>query len=384
MKIITTTHALEQFCQSAGKREFCCIDTEFIREHSFYSQLCLVQLATDESCAIIDPLAKGLDLTPLAHLLQNEKLTKILHAGQQDIEIFFTMFAQIPKPVFDTQIAAMVLGYGDSVSYINLVKGRLGLHLNKEQRFSDWSLRPLSDAQLNYALGDVTYLRDLYPAMKVELQNRGRDIWIEPEMQALLDPDQYRSNPEDAWQRLKPKNRKPAYLASLKAICAWREQQAQTRNMPRRRILKDETVQDIAQNRPRTLQAIGRLRSVSEGFSKSTQAKSLLEALTMALENIQDYAPLLPLKRNYPADIQATVSMLHMLLQIRCTAEQVCPRLVASNDDINQIATYGEKADIATLTGWRRTLFGEEALALRAGKITLRLSHGQLLAESIV
>jgi len=279
MKVITSTSDLIEFCDGAKDKEFLCVDTEFMRESTFYSQLCLIQAATSECEVIIDPLAEGMDLSPFLTLLMNEKITKVMHAARQDMEIFYMLCQAVPMPIFDTQIAAMALGFGDSVGYMALVKGRLNVNLDKGARFTDWSRRPLSDKQLHYAIGDVTHLRDLYPGMIEELKERGRLDWVMEEMKPQMDENLYTFEPENAWERLKVRNFKKPYLATLKAAAAWREREAISRDIPRRRVMKDDSLYDIALNKPTDLKALERLRSIPRGFEKSSKAKALVEAI---------------------------------------------------------------------------------------------------------
>jgi len=279
MKIITTTKGLKEFCQKAEDKDFICIDTEFMRESTFFSELCLIQIATDADEAIIDPLADGIDLTAFNALLTSPTLIKVMHAARQDMEIFYQMCQAVPAPIFDTQIAAMALGFGESIGYMALVKGRLGLNLDKGARFTDWSRRPLSDKQLNYALADVTHLRDLYPDMRQELRDKGRLGWIEEETAPQLNEELYNFNPENAWKRLKIRTHRRENLAVLKAAAAWREEQAIRRNIPRRRVLKDDGLYDIAQNKPTDIKALQKLRGIPKGFVNHRSIGSLIEKI---------------------------------------------------------------------------------------------------------
>ena len=383
MHVITTTQDLEDFCSAAASKPFICVDTEFMRESTFYSQLCLIQAATDDSEAIVDPLAEGLDLTPFLKLLMNDKITKVMHAARQDVEIFYALCDAVPMPLFDTQIAAMALGFGDSVGYMALVKGRLGLNLDKGARFTDWSRRPLSEKQLHYAIGDVTHLRDLYPAMVEELNERGRMSWVQEEMAPQTDPALYSFEPERAWERLKIRNYKKSYLAALKASAAWREREAISRDIPRRRVLKDDSLYDLAQNQPRDTKALSHLRSIPNGFERSSKASVLVEAISAAVDNADDYAPDVKRPKNMPPNLGPRVEMLKTLLRLRTEYVEIAPRLVANNADIEQLAAYGEKADVAALSGWRKKVFGEDAIAMLSGKIALRLEGQEVVAERI-
>ena len=383
MNVITTTAALTDFCNSASDKDFMCVDTEFMRESTFYSQLCLIQAATVDSEVIIDPLAEGIDLAPFLKLLMDTNITKVMHAARQDMEIFYMLCQDVPTPVFDTQIAAMALGFGDSVGYMALVKGRLDVNLDKGARFTDWSRRPLSEKQLHYAIGDVTHLRDLYPGMIDELNERGRLKWVMEEMAPQMDESLYTFEPETAWERLKVRNFKKPYLAALKAAAAWREREAIARDIPRRRVMKDDTIYDLALNKPVNLKALERLRSIPRGFEKSSKAAALVEAISAAVSHADDYAPKVERPKNRPPNTGAAVEMLKTLLRLRTEYVDIAPRLVANNADIEMIAAFGENADVAALKGWRHDVFGADALKMLSGKIALRLEGNEVVAEEI-
>lgn len=383
MNVITTTQTLQDFCDAAKGYDFLCVDTEFMRESTFYSQLCLIQAATSDAEAIIDPLADGIDLAPFLALLMDNTITKVMHAARQDVEIFYALCGAVSAPLFDTQVAAMALGFGDSVGYMALVKGRLDINLDKGARFTDWSRRPLSDKQLSYAIGDVTHLRDLYPGMVDELNERERLSWVEEEMAPQMDEALYNFEPEDAWARLKVRNYKPAYLAVLKAAAAWREREAISRDIPRRRVMKDDSLYDLALNKPKTIEAMARLRSIPKGFERSRKAEALLEAINAAVDNAEDYAPKVERKKNMPANLGPRVEMLKTLLRLRTEYVDIAPRLVANNSDIEQIAAYGENAKVAALSGWRKEIFGNDALEMLAGNIALKLEGNEVVAENI-
>lgn len=383
MNVITTQSELEDFCSAAGSRPFVCVDTEFMRESTFYSILCLVQLATDKAETIVDPLAKGLDLKPLIKLLMNNSVMKVMHAARQDMEIFYQICGDVPAPLFDTQIAAMALGFGESVGYNALVKGRLNINLDKGARFTDWARRPLSTKQLHYALGDVTHLRDLYPGIVAELKERGRLEWVEEEMKGQLNPTLYTFDSETAWERLRIRNLKRDYLAALKGAAAWREDEAKARNIPRRRVMKDDALYDLALNRPKDREALGRLRGIPNGFEKSRYAQGLIDKIKFAVENADSYAPAPPIKRNMPSNLGPTIDMLKTLLRLRCEYQDIAPRLVANAADVELIAAFGSKAGVAALTGWRREVFGADALEMCKGNIALRLKNREVVAERI-
>lgn len=383
MNIIRDTEALRAYCDAARKHEFVCIDTEFMRESTFFSILCLVQVATVEEDAIIDPLADGIDLTPLKELLMDESITKVLHAARQDMEIFYRICDAVPGPIFDTQIAGMAIGLGDSAGYGALVKDRLDISLDKGARFTDWSRRPLSEKQLTYAIADVTHLRDLYPDVLTELEDKGRLNWVMEEMSQHMDENLYTFEPEEAWQRLKLRGNKKQYLAALKAAAAWRERQAIKKDIPRRRVLKDDAMYDLAQQRPRTIEALAKLRGIPRGFEKSSSATSLVESLGAAIDNAADYAPPAPKVKHMPPSLGPRIEMLKTLLRLRTEVEGIATRLVANARDIEQLAAFGERADIAALTGWRREIFGQDALDMLRGKIALRLEGENVVAERL-
>jgi len=383
MNIIRDTDALRAYCDAAREHDFVCIDTEFMRESTFFSILCLVQVATAEEDAIIDPLADDIDLTPLKELLLDTRITKVLHAARQDMEIFYRICDAVPGPIFDTQIAGMAIGLGDSVGYGALVKDRLNISLDKGARFTDWSRRPLSEKQLTYAIADVTHLRDLYPGVVAELEEKSRLSWVMEEMAQHMNETLYTFEPEDAWQRLKLRGNKKPYLAALKAAAAWRERQAIKKDIPRRRVLKDDAMYDLAQQRPRTIDALSKLRGIPRGFEKSSTASSLVESIGAAVDNANEYAPPAPKVKHMPPSLGPRIEMLKTLLRLRTEVEGIATRLVANARDIEQLAAFGEGADIAALKGWRREIFGQDALDMLRGKIALRLEGENVVAERL-
>ena len=374
---------MRAYCDAARKHDFVCIDTEFMRESTFFSILCLVQVATAEEEAVIDPLAKGIDLAPLKALLMDEGIVKVLHAARQDMEIFYRICEAVPGPIFDTQIAGMAIGLGDSAGYGALVKARLNINLDKGARFTDWSRRPLSEKQLSYALADVTHLRDLYPGIVSELEDQGRLNWVMEEMAQHMDESLYTFEPEEAWRRLKLRGNKKPYLAALKAAAAWRERQAIKKDIPRRRVLKDDAMYDLAQQRPRTIEALAKLRGIPRGFEKSSAASGLVDSIGAAIENANEYAPPAPIVKHMPPALGPRIEMLKTLLRLRTEVEGIATRLVANARDIEQLAAFGEGADIAALNGWRREIFGQDALDLLRGKIALRLEGENVIAERL-
>ena len=382
MKIIITTDSLHKFCNEAKGAPFIALDTEFMRERTFYSQLCLIQMATPADEVILDPMADGIDLAPLLEILMDKAITKVLHAARQDMEIFYALCGAVPTPLFDTQLAGMALGFGESVGYMALVKGRLGLNLDKGARFTDWARRPLSPKQLSYALGDVTHLRDLYPDMVSELKAKGRLGWVEEEIAGMMNEDLYSFKSENAWRRLKPRKLKHEYLAVMKAAAAWRESEAKSKDIPRNRILKDDGIYDIAMRQPQTAKELGELRGVPGGFEKRKNVDGLIRAIISAKKNAASYAPKIPAPKHMPANIGPTVDMLKTLLRLRTEYAGVAPRLIANVADLQAIAAFGDKAGVKALHGWRRELFGADALQMLDGKISLRLQGREVVAVS--
>lgn len=381
--MITTTDALAQFCADAKSHDTLFIDTEFMREKTFFSILCLIQVATPDDEAIVDPLAEDIDLAPLTNILMDKSITKVLHAARQDMEIFYQICGDVPSPIFDTQIAAMAAGFGDNAGYGALVKGRLGINLDKGARFTDWARRPLTEKQLSYALADVTHLRDLYPDMISELKENDRLEWVLEEMKPQMDESLYNFEPEQAWQRLKLRNPRKHYLAALKAAAAWRERQAIAKDIPRRRVLKDDALYDLAQQKPRDLKALAKLRGIPNGFEKSRSAQALVDAITAAVDNADDYAPPVPKVQHMPPSLGARIEMLRSLLRLRTEVQGIAPRLVINAKDLEKLAAFGEDSGVMALTGWRRDIFGQDALDMLAGKIGLRLDGNDVVAERL-
>ena len=380
MKIITSTDSLYQFCNKAKEAPYVVLDTEFMRERTFFSQLCLIQIATPDDEAIIDPLAKGIDLKPLVEILMNEDIIKVLHAARQDMEIFYNMCGAVPTPIFDSQIAAMALGFGDSVGYMALVKGRLGIHLDKGARFTNWAKRPLTDKQLSYAIGDVTHLRDIYPGLVKDLDDKKRRSMVDEEMQTLMDEHLYTFDPERAWMRLKPRNLKLEYLAVLKAAAAWREQEAIKKDIPRNRIIKDDGIYDIALRQPLSLKELGALRGVPNGFENRRGVDRLIKAIQTAQTNAKAYAPKIRAPKHMPSNLTPAVDMLKTLLRLKTEYQNIASRMVANAKELEQIAAFKDDADVKALKGWRRELFGEAALSMLEGEVSLSLKDGKVIA----
>jgi len=377
MDLISTSDDLAAVCARMAKHPFVTVDTEFLRETTYYPLLCVAQMASPEEAVVVDALATGLDLSPLFALMANESIIKVFHAARQDIEIVWNMAKTIPHPIVDTQVAAMVLGYGDSISYDQLVQRITGDTLDKSHRFTDWTRRPLSDAQIAYALSDVTHLRDVYLKLAEDLDKRGRNNWVEAEMEVLTSPETYRADPERAWERLKSRVRKPKELAVLMEVAAWREREAQTRDVPRGRVIKDDVIGDIAVQAPTSIERLGHLRSLPKGFERSRWGEQIIEAVKRGLE--RDSKTLPRLERFRPAaNGAATVELLKVLLRMTAERHGVAAKVIATIDDLDRIAADDE-ADVPALKGWRRDLFGEKALALKQGRLALAVDNGRVV-----
>ena len=383
MQIIETTAALAEACETLARSEYLTIDTEFLRETTFWPELCLIQLAGPEIEVIVDPLAKDLDLAPFFALMANPAVLKVFHAARQDIEIIVNRGDLIPHPIFDTQVAAMVCGFGDSVSYDQLVQKIKGVHIDKSSRFTDWSRRPLTEKQLEYALADVTHLRDVYLALKEKLEAAGRSLWLTEEMAVLESRETYDLHPDDAWRRLKMRVKKPIELAVLQKVAAWREREARGRNVPRSRILKDDTIYEIAQQQPADAEALARLRTIPKGWERLQSGAALLEAINEALAIPKTDLPRLPRQAHVPEGAAAASEMLKVLLKIVAEKEGVAAKIIANSDDLEKIAVEGETAGVAALSGWRRELFGETALNLIDGKVALRFVDKKIEAVAL-
>jgi ribonuclease D len=379
MQTITTTAELSALCQTLAKSDFVAVDTEFLREQTFWPLLCLIQLASPDAEAIVDPLAPGLDLTPFYELMADSSTVKVFHAARQDIEIIFLKSGVVPTPVFDTQVAAMVCGFGDSISYVNLVKKTTGTNLDKSSRFTDWSRRPLSSKQLDYALADVTYLRNVYDHLRQVLDKTERTPWLQEEMGILTNPATYDTSPENAWQRLKLRVKGRKSLAVLLELAAWRERLAQSLDVPRGRVLRDDALYDIANQVPTTTEALGQLRTLSDGFARSQRAKEIIEAVKAGIERDPKTLPKIERNEALSAEASATLELLKVLLKAAAAEHGVAPRIIADSDDLEQLATSDE-ADILALQGWRRALFGEAALKLKRGELALTLVGGEVRA----
>ncbi len=378
MNVITTTDALARLTNEYAKAPFVTVDTEFMRERTYWPQLCLIQLARpadgggngDWDAVIVDPLADGIDLAPLFELMTNQKVVKVFHAARQDVEIFHNLGGLIPTPMFDTQVAAMVCGYGDQVSYETLVRRISKADLDKSSRFTDWSRRPLSQKQLDYALGDVTHLRQIYLTLADRLRETGRGHWVAEEMAILTTPTTYFTEPSEAWRRIKARSHSPKYLAVVRALAQWRETSAQTRDMPRSRILKDDALLEIATARPKSAEELGKLRLVQREARRPEVASAIVAAVAAGEKCPPDDRPTLPpppLRRKGSA---AVADMLRVLLKARAEKLGVASKLIASSANLDALAGEDDP-DLPALKGWRREVFGDDALRVISGELAL-------------
>ncbi|RAH98766.1 ribonuclease D [Acuticoccus sediminis] len=366
METITTTDALAALCERLSSAPFVTVDTEFLRETTFWPKLCLVQIASMDEAALIDPLAEGISLEPLFALLADESVMKVFHAARQDVEIFHHLSGDVPKPLFDTQVAAMVCGFGDSVAYDQIVQRVTGAVVDKSSRFTDWSARPLSEAQLAYALADVTHLRLVYIHLRDTLAQKDRTDWVAEEMALLASPDTYDLKPEDAWRRLKARARQPLELAVLQELAALREREARERDVPRNRVMKDDAIYELALQRPRSPVAMTKLRAVPKGFERSRLGQAVLTIMDEVAGRPADSLPSLPKRKPSIEGASSAVELMKVLLKLSAEAHGVAPKVLATVDDLEAIVA-GQ--DAPALTGWRRTVFGEAALKLRSGEI---------------
>jgi ribonuclease D len=377
MEVITNTGDLARACERLARHPVITVDTEFLRETTYYPLLCVIQLASPDEAVVVDALAEGIDIAPFFALMSNEAVLKVFHAARQDIEIIWHRAGILPHPIFDTQVAAMVLGYGDSIAYDALVEKVTGHRPDKTHRFTDWSRRPLSKEQIAYAEADVTHLRDVFKALDADLKKRGRNDWVSEEMEVLTSPRTYDNEPSRAWERLKSRVRKPKELAVLMEIAAWREREAQTRDVPRSRVLKDDAIGDIATHAPTSLERLAHLRSIPKGFERSRWGNDIIAAVERGLARDPQSLPKLDKPRGNAAG-SATVELLKVLLRMTAEKDHVAAKVIATIDDLEQIA-MDDAADVPALHGWRRELFGESALALKHGQLALAVEKGRVV-----
>jgi ribonuclease D len=378
MQLITTTEALAAFCDHLSEAEYVTVDTEFMRERTYWPQLCLVQLGGPDDAAAIDTLAPGIELGPLFAVLDNPSVLKVFHAARQDLEIFFNLTGRLPNPIFDTQVAAMVCGFGEQVAYDTLAARMAKARIDKSSRFTDWSRRPLSEKQLHYALADVTHLRVVYEKLRDRLEKTHRSAWIAEEMSILRDPATFRVDPELAWRRLKPRNPSPRTMVVLRELAAWREREAQRVNVPRQRILRDEQILEISAHAPKSVADLAHTRNLGKGFVEGKQGQAVLEVVARALAIPESE---LPARERGPETLQVpgpVVDLLKVLLRLRCDAMGVASRLVASSEELDRLAAG--KRDVNCLHGWRAEIFGNDALRLMAGELALILKGDRIEA----
>jgi ribonuclease D len=368
---------LAAFCQELSTASFVTVDTEFMREKTFWPRLCLVQLGGPDGAAAVDTLVEDLDLTPLFDLMVNPDVIKVFHAARQDIEIFLHLSDRIPAPLFDTQVAAMVCGFGEAAAYETLVSKLARARVDKTSRFTDWSRRPLTDRQIQYAIGDVTHLRVIYEKLSAQLEQNGRSGWLDEEMAVLTNPKTYRLHPEDAWNRLKTRNAKPRMLGVLREVAAWREYVAQTRDVPRNRVVRDEVLLEIAADPPETAEGLSRIRNFPRGFLNGKATDDLMEAIERGRNVKKEDLPTREKMPPLPRGIGPLVDLLKVLLKAKCEQNDVAQKLVATTADLERIAV-GDDDEVAAMRGWRREVFGNDAVALRSGKLALAAGNGQV------
>ena len=377
MKVIATTAALEKFCAEAMTARYVTVDTEFMRENTYYPKLCLLQIASADDAVLVDPLADGIDLAPVFALMAAPQVLKVFHAARQDIEIFVHLSGAVPAPIFDTQIAGMVCGFGDAISYDRLVKSVVGVEIDKSSRFTDWARRPLGDRQLTYALSDVTHLRLVFEALEERLRANGREPWLADEMAVLTDPATYVVAPEDAWRRLKLRNPKPRTLAVLRELAALRENEARRRDLPRNRVLRDEVLTEIAASVPSTPEELARARSISDNVAKGKLGQGILEAVRRGANSDRNVWPRPPAATPPRRGREPVVELLRVLLKLKAEEHGVAQKLIANMADLDLIAD-DDNADVPALSGWRREIFGDAAIALKHGGVALTIRNGEI------
>lgn len=378
MQVLSNSDDIHAFCKSLEHFPFITIDTEFLREKTYYPKLCLIQLSgPDKHAKAIDPLAKDVDLAPVFELLQNQNILKVFHSGRQDLEIFFNLTGKVVTPIFDTQIAAMVCGYGDSIGYEKLVRDVSGAQVDKSSQFTNWSIRPLSDKQIDYALGDVTHLCDVYLHLEQELEKRGRTEWVKQEKESLCNPAIYENDPYKTWERIKIRSPKAKTLAVLRELAAWRELQAQKRDVPKTWIMRDDALADMAGQAPRDKKQLAKVRNVSSDMANGKVGEKLLKAIEKGLSSPQDTWPKPKKKKQLSASAVATIDILKMLLKMQSSENEVASKVIASSSDIEAIA-LDDNADVPALKGWRREVFGADALSVKHGKLAIGIKDGKI------
>ena len=382
MTVIADSAELAAFCARQASADYLAIDTEFLRDTTYWPKLCLVQIGGPEDSVAVDTLAEGIDLAPLDALMADSSVLKVFHSARQDMEIFFHLFGALPEPIFDTQVAAMVCGFGESVSYDRLVSQLIGTRLDKASRFADWSHRPLTKRQLDYALADVIHLRPIYAHLSERLEDSGRAVWLSEEMAVLTNPETYDLDPEEAWRRLKPRSTDRRFLAVLKAMAAWREVEAQRRDVPRNRILRDEQLLDIAAHTPGDANALARTRGLSRDFAEGRMGRGILGAIKAGQDMPAERRPEPPPRQERISGLGPVVDLLKVLLKAKCESHGVAQKLVASVADLEQIAA-SDRAKVPALSGWRREIFGAEALRLKRGELALTIRHREVSVAEV-
>ena len=378
MAVIADSTSLTKFCDRLIKSSYITVDTEFMRDQTYWPRLCLVQIADEHEAAAIDTLAKGVNITPLLNLLTNSRILKIFHAARQDLEIFYRLMGRLPSPIFDTQIAAMVCGFGDSAGYDTLVRKLTDETIDKSSRFTDWALRPLSQRQINYALGDVTHLRQVYIKLNEMLGQNNRHNWMDEELSILRDTKIYTFAPEDAWRRIKYRAPKPRFLAILKEVAAWREIEAQNKDIPRNRIVRDESLIEISHHAPKTINDLSRARGLSLKKAEGSLGKALLNAVKAGLNVPSENLPEVKRDAPLPKGIGPITDLLKVLLKLKCEKHDVAQKLIATVNDMEQIAAFGQNANVPALQGWRQEVFGIDALRLRSGQLAMVIKDHNL------
>ncbi len=373
MTVLTTSADLKALCDRLATADYVTVDTEFMRESTYWAKLCLVQIAGPDESAAIDPLAPGIDLDPLFKLMSNPEILKVFHAARQDLEIFYHLSGEVPHPIFDSQVAAMVCGFGDSVAYDTLASRLAGAQIDKNSRFTDWARRPLTERQVGYALADVIHLRPIYEKLSQMLKKNGRQHWLGEEMAILTDRNTYEVNPEESWRRLKLRNPKPRMVAVLREIATWREREAQARDVPRNRIIRDEALLEIAAHPPKSRQDLGRIRGFPKGIADGARGDAIIATVAKGLDLPKSALPVLPDRAQKPQGIGPLVELLKVLLRMKCEHHEVAQKLIANVSDLEQIAA-DDAADVRALHGWRRDVFGTDALRLKHGELALAAS----------
>ena len=379
--LITTTDQLAAFCAAHSDCDFVTVDTEFMRERTYWPKLCLVQLGGPTETVAVDPLAKGIDLQPLFDLMANPRVMKVFHAARQDVEIFVNLTGCVPTPMFDTQVAAMVCGFGDSVSYETLAGQLAGAAIDKSSRFTDWAMRPLTEKQITYALGDVSHLRKVYVRLQDQLAKSNRAEWVREEMAVLTSPATYSVNPSEIWRKFKWRADKPRLRALLRELAAWREAEAQRLDVPRNRVVRDETLLEIAAHAPKDAHELTRTRGLNAGFAEGRQGAEILAAIQRALAVPNDQCPAGDRRRVLPSGLGPVMDLLKVLLKQVCEDHGVASKLIANTDDLESIAA-DDKADVPALHGWRREVFGDLALALKRGELALSVRDKKIVVQS--